>query len=72
MLLASLLPALVLASALTPHGAGGAGRIHGAAFHPHDPEVMLIAPDTYGICRSDDAGESWYIWNRGLANIDNA
>lgn len=54
------------------HGAGGAGWLHAGAFHPTDPDVLVIGLDVSGICRSDDFGLSWYPWNEGLANIHEA
>ena len=68
-ILVALLAMPAVATALTSHGSGGAGRVHGAAFHPADPDVIVIAPDPYGISRTDDGGQSWYMWNKGLANI---
>ncbi len=48
---------------------GGGGWLHSGAFHPTNPDILLVGTDaTGGIFRSDDSGGSWIPWNQGLEN----
>lgn len=63
-----LLSGTLQAQSAVPTGVGGGGWLHAGAYHPTDPDVIVIGTDVSGIYRTDDGGESWLPWNQGLTN----
>jgi hypothetical protein len=51
-------------------GPSGGGWLHSAAFGQSDDDVIAIGADNAGVYRSTDFGDSWTVWNAGLASTD--
>ena len=49
-------------------GVGGGGGLHAGAYHPTNPDVLLMGADVSGVYRSEDNGLNWFSWNEGLPN----
>jgi hypothetical protein len=46
---------------------GGGQAIHTIVPHPTDPRTITIAMSTGGVYRTDDGGETWSPFNRGIS-----
>lgn len=62
----------IQADPLIQSGVGGGGFLQAGAFDPTDTNTVLIGGDNSGVYRSDDYGDTWYLWNEGLTNPDEA
>lgn len=47
-----------------------AGRSYAFALDPEFPNVIYEGGDVNGVYRSDDFGDTWYLWNEGLESSD--
>ena len=65
---ALLVSAVCTAQAVTPVsiGPGVAGQIHSLAYDPDDSNVIYAGGDNCGVYISEDGGDSWHLYNRGL------
>ena len=56
-------PSPASAQHFQPVGPGGGGALFFPAISPHDPRRILVACDMTGSYISNDAGESWHMFN---------
>ena len=55
--------AVVASSHFRPVGPGGGGALFFPAISPHDPRRIFVACDMTGSYLSNDAGDSWHMFN---------
>jgi len=53
-----------------PVGVGGGGYLHAGAYHPTNPNWVMIGADVSGTYLSTDGGQTWAPHNAGLLNSD--
>ena len=49
-------------------GVGAGGQVHAVCIDPDDPNIFYIGTDVAGVWRSDDSGQHWEQWSKGLTN----
>jgi len=58
--------------AVTAIGPGVAGQIHAVVYDPRaaSGDTIIVGGDICGVIRTDDGGDSWYFWSKGLQSSD--
>ena len=66
----AIFPIASAAVVTTPMGIGGGGWISATAFHPDNPDYLIIGTDMSGCYLSTNRGVSYVPWSKGLDSPD--